>query len=163
MVNSSSYLTSVLFSFIQLLILVFIRFIWLKLLILSYSQVQIVQTYDSFLQNQLTCWRLYTESLLLGQKVNLASLRSFNLVKKWSSFSYKELWGYGTSLYKYARIFLPKMQDLLLSQRTLLILSLRNLCYKMAGGQRAFLTYLVIEHLQQTNEETRRAFAERYE
>ena len=33
----------------------------------------------------------------------------------------------------------------------------------MVGGQRAFLTCLVIEHLQQTNEETRRAFAERYE
>ena len=33
----------------------------------------------------------------------------------------------------------------------------------MAGGQRAFLTRLVFEHLQQTNEETRRAFAERYE
>ena len=33
----------------------------------------------------------------------------------------------------------------------------------MAGGPRAFLTHLVIEHLQQTNEETRRAFAERYE
>ena len=33
----------------------------------------------------------------------------------------------------------------------------------MAGGQQAFLTRLVIEHLQQTNEETRRAFAERYE
>ena len=33
----------------------------------------------------------------------------------------------------------------------------------MAKGQRAFLTHLVIEHLQQTNEETRRAFAERYE
>ena len=33
----------------------------------------------------------------------------------------------------------------------------------MAGGQRAFLTHLVIEHLQQTNEETRRDFAERYE
>ena len=33
----------------------------------------------------------------------------------------------------------------------------------MAGGQRAFLTCLVIELLQQTNEETRRAFAERYE
>ena len=33
----------------------------------------------------------------------------------------------------------------------------------MAGGQRAFLTRLVFKHLQQTNEETRRAFAERYE
>ena len=33
----------------------------------------------------------------------------------------------------------------------------------MAGGQQAFLTHLVIEHLQQTNEETRRVFAERYE
>ena len=33
----------------------------------------------------------------------------------------------------------------------------------MAGGQQAFITRLVIEHLQQTNKETRRAFAERYE
>ena len=33
----------------------------------------------------------------------------------------------------------------------------------MAGGQQAFITCLVFEHLQQTNEETRRAFAERYE
>ena len=33
----------------------------------------------------------------------------------------------------------------------------------MAGGQQAFLTRLVFEHLQQTNEETRRAFTERYE
>ena len=33
----------------------------------------------------------------------------------------------------------------------------------MVGGQQAFLTHLVIEHLQQTNEEIRRAFAERYE
>ena len=32
----------------------------------------------------------------------------------------------------------------------------------MVGGQRAFLTHLVFEHLQHTNEETRRAFAERY-
>ena len=33
----------------------------------------------------------------------------------------------------------------------------------MAGGQQAFLTHLVIEHLQQTNKETRRVFAKRYE
>ena len=32
----------------------------------------------------------------------------------------------------------------------------------MAGGQQAFLTCLVIEHLQQTNEEVRRSFAKRY-
>ena len=32
----------------------------------------------------------------------------------------------------------------------------------MARGQWAFLTCLVIEHLQQTNEETRRDFVERY-
>ena len=32
----------------------------------------------------------------------------------------------------------------------------------MAGGQRAFLTRWVIEHLQQINEESRRAFAQRY-
>ena len=33
----------------------------------------------------------------------------------------------------------------------------------MARGLQDFLTRLVIEHLQQTNEETRRVFAERYE
>ena len=33
----------------------------------------------------------------------------------------------------------------------------------MAKEQQAFITHLVIEHLQQANEETRRAFAERYE
>ena len=33
----------------------------------------------------------------------------------------------------------------------------------MVGGQRAFLTRLVFDHLQQTNEETKRAFVERYE
>ena len=32
----------------------------------------------------------------------------------------------------------------------------------MAGGQRAFITHVVFEHMQQKNEETRRAFAERY-
>ena len=32
----------------------------------------------------------------------------------------------------------------------------------MVGGQQAFLTCLVIKNLQQTNEETRRDFAERY-
>ena len=32
----------------------------------------------------------------------------------------------------------------------------------MARGQQAFLTRLVIQHLQHTNKETRRAFAERY-
>ena len=33
----------------------------------------------------------------------------------------------------------------------------------MATGQQASLIHLVIEHLHQTNEETRRVFAERYE
>ena len=32
----------------------------------------------------------------------------------------------------------------------------------MARGHRAFITRLLIEHLQQTNEEARRAFAKRY-
>ena len=64
------------------------------------------------------------ESLFLGQKVNLASLRSFQIVKGSLASA--------TRRFRDTILAFIDMQDLLFSQETFLILPPGSLSYKMA-------------------------------